>query len=78
LSCELSTGDVATSHEVKACQAIALGQLVRVILGWEVSVDLGWGMFSMPFWPNWVTSAVFAMMLAWLGFAVARGTTTAW
>ena len=57
---------------------IAVGQLVRVILGWEVSVDLGWGMFSMPFWPNWVTSAVFAMMLAWLGFAVARGTTTAW
>jgi len=56
---------------------IAVVQLMRVILGWEIAVDLGWGTFSMPVWPNWVASAVFAM-LAWLGFAVARGSTTAW
>jgi hypothetical protein len=56
---------------------IAVLQLMRVILDWQVAVDLGWGMFSMPFWPSWLASAVFGL-LAWLGLAVARGTTSAW
>jgi len=56
---------------------MAVLQLMRAILGWQVAVDLGWGMFSMPFWPNWVASAAFAL-LAWLGFTISRGSTTAW
>jgi hypothetical protein len=37
-------------------------QLMRVILGWPVTVDLGWGIFAMPFWPNWIATLAFGFL----------------
>jgi len=50
---------------------------MRVLFEWPVTLDVGWGIFSMPFWPNLVASAAFAL-LAWLGFAAVQGSSTAW
>jgi hypothetical protein len=46
---------------------IALLQLSRGIMGWEVTF-MG---TPVPVWPNWVAFVV-AGALAWLGFAAAR------
>jgi hypothetical protein len=54
---------------------MAVLQLMRAILGWPVTVDMGWGNFRMPVWPNWVAALGFGI-LAWLGFAVARSGVT--
>ena len=46
---------------------IAVLQLTRAVLGWEVTI----GTTVMPLWPSWVAFAV-AGMLAWLGITAAR------
>ncbi|HEX9870296.1 MAG TPA: hypothetical protein VGC99_17215 [Candidatus Tectomicrobia bacterium] len=46
---------------------IAILQLTRATMGWEVMV----GTTLMPVWPSWVAFLV-AGVLAWLGFAAAR------
>jgi len=56
---------------------IAVLQMMRILLEWPITVDLGWGVFSLPFWTNWVASIAFAF-LAWLGIVVSRGANTSW
>ena len=46
---------------------VALLQLTRVLLGWEVSID---GL-SVPLWASWIAVAA-AGLLAWLGFTATR------
>lgn len=47
---------------------IAVLQLTRAVMGWEVMV----GSTLMPVWPSWVAFLV-AGALAWLGYSAARG-----
>lgn len=46
---------------------IALLQLLRAVMGWQVMVDS----HTMPVWPSWIAFLV-AGTLAWLGFSAAR------
>ena len=50
---------------------IAVMQVMRALLGWSVTVDVGGGPVSIPFWPNWIAFAVCAL-LSWLGFTASR------
>lgn len=47
---------------------IAVVQLTRAVMGWEVMV----GSTLMPVWLSWVAFLV-AGALAWLGYSAARG-----
>jgi hypothetical protein len=49
---------------------IAVLQLVRAVLGWGITVEMGGGPMSLPTWPSWTAFVVFAL-LAWLGFSAA-------
>ena len=49
---------------------IAALQLVRAILGWEITVERGGDPMSLPLWPSWIAVVVFGG-LAWLGFTAA-------
>jgi hypothetical protein len=46
---------------------IALLQLSRAVMGWQVIVDS----HTMPAWPSWIAFLV-AGALAWLGLSAAR------
>jgi hypothetical protein len=46
---------------------IALLQLSRAVMGWQVTVDS----HTMPVWPSWIAFLV-AGALAWLGLSAAR------
>lgn len=50
---------------------IAVLQLMRALLGWSATVDMGSGPMAVPLWPSWIACIVFAG-LAWLGFTASR------
>lgn len=50
---------------------IAVLQLMRAVLGWSATVDMGSGPMAVPLWPSWIACIVFAG-LAWLGFTASR------
>ena len=50
---------------------VALVQLMRAVLGWSLTADMGSGPMAVPLWPSWIACVVFAV-LAWLGFAASR------
>ena len=47
---------------------IAVLQLVRAVLGWPITVEMGGGPMSLPTWPSWIAFVVLAL-LAWQGFS---------
>ena len=49
---------------------IAVLQLVRAVLGSEITVEIGGDPMSLPLWPSWIAFVVFGG-LAWLGFTAA-------
>ena len=50
---------------------VALVQLMRAVLGWSLTADMGSGPMVVPLWPSWIVCVVFAV-LAWLGFTASR------
>jgi hypothetical protein len=50
---------------------IAVLQLVRAVLGWPITVEMGGGPMSLPIWPSWIAFVALAI-LAWLGFSARR------
>jgi hypothetical protein len=49
---------------------IAVLQVVRAILGWSITVEMGGGSRSLALWPSWIAFVAFTV-LAWLGFSAA-------
>src|SRR4051794_3907032 len=50
---------------------VAAVQLIRAVLGWSVTADVGSGPMAVPLWPSWIACVVFAV-LAFLGFTASR------
>ena len=50
---------------------IAILQLMRALLGLQITVETSSGPMTVPLWPSWIAFAAVGL-LAWLGFSASR------